>query len=313
MKKLVLILVLLPILLIGVSGSSGEVRLEIRYYDRAIYYTDSPIYVKVEITNNALDTYRFKLADVRQFSLDFSVQTLRHEELEHSDRYVMNRLTNRQVYFREISLEPGESYSFIEDLADFITLDQARQYRLQARFYPELTTRTQGPVLSSNILSLTVRPGGMRDEIADYIEEETGNILRAEALSPDQVVAYTIRARQHSQWEKFFLYLNVESLFLRQPINAERYRRASDAERRSLIEDYRNRLQSQTLESDLLLLPHEFRILRTAYTETEGTVEVLEKFRYSDFTELKQYTYRLNNTEGIWKITGYDVRNLGTE
>ena len=61
------------------------------------------------------------------------------------------------------------------------------------------------------------------------------------------------------------------------------------------------------------MIPHEFRILKTAYTETEGTVDVLVKIMYPDFTELKQYTYQLERQRGIWKIINYDVRNLGTE
>ena len=313
MKKQALSLVFLLLFLFRGTAATEGVDFQIRYYDRSIYYTDSPVYIKVEITNNSPQTFRFKLADNRAFSLDFSVKTLQHEELVHADKYVMSRLTNRQVYFREVSLEPGESYSFIENLSDFIRLDEARQYRVQASFFPELVSAPDAGVMASNTLSLTVRPGGGEDRIMAMIEEQTGEILREEALPPDQVVAYTINARQRSQWEKFFLYLDLESLYLRNPGNAERYRRASDQDRRLQISGYREQLQAATLDRDLLVIPSEFRVLKTTYTETEGTVDVLVKIRYPDFTELKQYTYRLTMQRGIWKIINYDVKNLGTE
>jgi len=313
LKKQALSLVFLLLFLFRGTAATEGVDFQIRYYDRSIYYTDSPVYIKVEITNNSPQTFRFKLADNRAFSLDFSVKTLQHEELVHADKYVMSRLTNRQVYFREVSLEPGESYSFIENLSDFIRLDEARQYRVQASFLPELVSAPDAGVMASNALSLTVRPGGGEDRIMAMIEEQTGEILREEALPPDQVVAYTINARQRSQWEKFFLYLDLESLYLRNPGNAERYRRASDQDRRLQISGYREQLQAATLDRDLLVIPSEFRVLKTTYTETEGTVDVLVKIRYPDFTELKQYTYRLTMQRGIWKIINYDVKNLGTE
>jgi hypothetical protein len=42
-------------------------------------------------------------------------------------------------------------------------------------------------------------------------------------------------------------------------------------------------------------------------------VQVLEKFRQRDFTELKRYTYYLTRRDRIWLITGYETVNLGTE
>ena len=313
LHKPILFLLFFILLSAAVFAVEGETAVDfnIRYYDRSIYYTDSPIYIKVEITNNSMETYRFKLADLRPYSIDFSLKTLQHRELNHSDRFIMERNTNHQIFFREISLEPGESYSFIEDLTDFIDIDEARQYRLQGKFYPELAS--SGNYLLSNTLSLSVRPSTMSDPVMDRIEEETGQILKAEALSPDEVVSYVINARQRSQWEKFFLYLNLEDLFLRNPGNEEKFRRASEADRMFLIEEYRQSLQAETIDQDLLVIPHEFRILKTVYTEDEGTVDVLVKIKYPDFTELKQYTYQLQKNMGIWYIVNYEVRNLGTE
>ena len=313
-KKAVLLAVLMIITISGIGAASNspqQIDFNIRYYDRSIYYTDSSIYIKVEITNNSAETYRFKLADLRPFSIDFSVKTLQHQDLVHSDRYIMERNTNRHIYFREIALEPGESYSFIEDVTDFINITEARQYRLQAVFFPELAS--SGLSLDSNILSLSVRPSTSEDPVMDRIEEATGEILKAEALPPDQVVSYMINARQRSQWQKFFLYLDLQSLFLRNPGSEERYRRGSEAERRFLIEEYRQSLQAETIDLDLLVIPHEFRVLKTTYTENQGVVDVLVKIRYADFTELKQYTYQLHKTLGIWYINNYEVRNLGTE
>ena len=301
-------------LLAAAPGGAGEnIDLNIRFYDKSVYYINSPIFLKVELMNNSAETYRFKLADARSFSVDFTVKTLRNRVLKHANRFILERNSKQRIFFREISLSPGESYSFIEDLSRFITIDETRQFIIQATFYPELFSDLQTEKLVSNTLSLSIHPSaeGVSPPIA--LDEETAMILRREALSPDEIVSYFIRARQMEHWDKFFLYLDLESLYLAIPGSEVRYRNSSESERIRLIEDYREGLMNQTIDYDILLVPQEFRILRTTYTETEGDVAVLMKFRYPDFTELKEYSYRLAKKREIWYITGYTVKNLGTE
>lgn len=313
MKRQFFLFSFLFLLITGLAAAQEGVDLQIRFFDKSIYYTDSPILLKVELMNNSSETYRFKLADIRSFSIDFSVKTLQNGILDHSDRFVLERNTNQRIFFREISLAPGESYSFIEELRRFITIDEPRQFIIQAFFYPELFSGSQPVRLVSNSLSLSIRPSVEGISLPVALDEETAMILREEALSPDQVVSYIIRARQMEHWDKFFLYLDLESLYLRIPGNEARYRASSEAERIRMVEEYREMLKSQTIDYDILLVPQEFRILKTTYTEEEGEVAVLMKIRYPDFTELKQYTYYLQKDRGIWYITNYDVRNLGTE
>ena len=48
-------------------------------------------------------------------------------------------------------------------------------------------------------------------------------------------------------------------------------------------------------------------------TDSEGSVTVIEWFKYPNFSEKKRYTYKVWQREGIWKIYDYTVVNLGTE
>jgi hypothetical protein len=61
------------------------------------------------------------------------------------------------------------------------------------------------------------------------------------------------------------------------------------------------------------VIPSAFEIQKTAYGPDTGTVQVLEKFRYADYTELKSYTYRLQRQDKYWIIVDYEIKNLGTE
>jgi hypothetical protein len=138
--------------------------------------------------------------------------------------------------------------------------------------------------------------------------------LVRERLAPDQVVEYTITARQKSQWEKFFLYLDLESMLLAQDSTLQRkWLTESEEGRRRMIEQYRQELRNSITDGTISVIPSSFDIERTQYNSFEGSVSVLQKFKSTYFTELKRYTYFLRQKDNIWTIVGYSVVNLGTE
>ena len=120
-------------------------------------------------------------------------------------------------------------------------------------------------------------------------------------------------ARQRSQWEKFFLYLDIEALLLNNSDWRIRYEKLSEEGRLELIEDYKTGLKAELVDQDILVIPDDFEIETTTYTAFEGQITVLEKFDYRDYTELKLYTYYVERKNTFWMITNYEVLNLGTE
>ena len=310
----------------GVSPNGpGAVEFSIRFFDKRIYHVESdPVRVQITIANNSPATYRFKLADERVFSVDFDIRTMGNRALEAADSLVRKRTQNQQIFFREIAVESGESFSFVEDLRDYVNLGQSGSFVVRARVYPELyrspANRTTAavhavPALESNRLSLTLRPPLIPgpDGIPLEMDVETQAVLVRERLPPDQVVEYMLSARQKSQWEKFFLYLDLESMLARDAYRQRQWLAEGEEGRRRMIADYRQRLQSAVIDGDIAVIPTEFTMERTQYNNTEGTVTVLEKFRTGNFTERKRYTYFLRQKDSIWTIINYSVVNLGTE
>ena len=111
----------------------------IKYNNRTIYYpgksADNPINVHITIKNTGSDTLRFKLADDRAFSLDFNACTTKNTTLSKTEEIIEKRSSNRTVYFREISLEYGEEYSFIENVRDYLRIDEPSVYYLELNFH----------------------------------------------------------------------------------------------------------------------------------------------------------------------------------
>jgi hypothetical protein len=295
----------------------ADVTFDIRYFDKRIYYVvDSPIYVQVTITNNNPRPFRFKLADERVFSLDFSVKSMANRALASAETLVRKRNQNQRVYFRELSLESGESFSFVEDIRDYVQLATSGTFVVQATLYPELDRVADVTPLLSNRLALSLRPGLLAGSngLPLEMDVETNAILVRDKLPPDEVVTYLLTARQKSQWEKFFLYLDLEAMIARDSVRQRQWRVESEEGRLRLLSQYRMDLQSAVVDGDIAMIPTEFKIERTVYSADTGTVTVEEKFRIgTNFTERKRYTYHLRRKDDIWAIVDYTVLNLGTE
>lgn len=313
LKKYLLFGVLFFIFLYNLSASEAGIQLSISFHDKMIYYQNSQIFIKLEISNTSAKTFRFKVADLRVFNLDFQVRTLSNLPLTSSEEFIIQRNTNQPIFFREVSLEPGENYSFIEEVSRFVRFEEPGIYIIKAVYFPELYFPAGNPSLESNTLTLSIRPGLISAQSRPSLDLETGEILKQQPLPPDQVVEYTLLARQKSQWEKFFLYLDLEKMMLRDPEIQKVYPFLSPLEKESAKERYKNTLMQETADEVILLIPREFEILKTSYTADEGTVQTLQKYAYTGYTEVKRLTYYLYRHDRVWYIYNYEVRNLGTE
>ena len=117
-------------------------QVSIKYYNRSVYYPgnadEAPVFVHITIKNNGAETLRFKLADDRSFSMDFNAYTVKNLRLEQTENIIEKRTTNQTVYFRELALEQGEEYSFVENVKNFLKIEEPSVYYLELLFYPEL-------------------------------------------------------------------------------------------------------------------------------------------------------------------------------
>lgn len=294
-----------------------DASVSIKFYDRTMYYPenakDNPILVHVTIRNNGNQTLRFKVADDRMFSEDFNAFNVKNIRVEQTPEIVRKRTTNQYVYFREIALETGEEYSFIENVKEYLQFTDPSIYYLELSFYPELY-KSKYIELKSNRLTLEIRPSpNAASSTMIPVQSQSVEILRPQPISPDKVVEQTIIARQKSLWDQFFLYLNVESMLKKDPLRKRQYQNSSSTECHKMIEEFKANMMADRIDTDIVAIPERFEIKKTTYSQTEGKVIVLEWFKNKNFYEKKQYTYYVQQRDGIWQIYDYEVDNLGTE
>lgn len=295
----------------------SNAQVTIKFYDRTMYYPDSavdnPIYVHITICNKGQETLRFKLADDRMFSADFNAYNVKNIGLDQTSEIIRKRTTNQYVYFREIALETGEEYSFVENVKNYLQFTEPSIYYLELSFYPELY-KSKYIELKSNRLTLEIRPAPSASS-SNYIpvQSQTAQILQPQAISPDKVVEQTIVARQKSLWDQFFLYFDLETMLKKDDLRKRQYQNSSSKDCAKMLYDFKSNLMSERIDTDIVAIPERFEIVKTTYTATEGKVIVLEWFKNQNFYEKKQYTYFVRQRDGIWQIYDYTVDNLGTE
>ena len=311
----------ITLLFLAVSSyaGTGEVDVVIRYFDKRVYYAGTgPVLIQVTISNRSASTYRFKFADERAFSIDFDVRTLSNRPVDPTDILIRKRTQDQRVFFREVAVQPGESFSFTEDLRDYANLIDAGSFVVQARLYPELYRAAAAPSLTpvlSNRLPLSLRPSPLMEigSAPVALDVETNAVLVRQNLPPDQVVEYILSARQKGQWEKFFLYLDLEAMIARDGVRKRAWTAESEEGRRRLLDRYRADMRSAVVDGDIATIPIEFKVERTSYGAEEGTVTVLEKFRFGTYVERKRYTYFVRRRDDYWMVVDYSVMNLGSE
>ena len=292
---------------------SDNVSVSIRFFDKKIYYPDSEIQLQVRIVNNSINNFSFNSAEIRSFNFNFNVKTLTNISIRESDEYLLRNRTNNPVFYRKITLLPGEEYAFITHLDDFVDITESGIYIIQSKFYPEFQTGYESSYIESNKLTLSIRPSIDIPDFLEQIDIETGEVLEMISMPPDEVVKYIIEARLQSSWTKFFLYLDIESLLLNHPDRRHQYNKLSEEKQMEMIEEYKNELKNKRVDNDILLMPSSFEILKTSYTNNEATVVVNEEFIFPDYTEFKKYTFYLHRFGAVWTIYNYEVRNLGTK
>jgi len=317
---LAILTVIIPLNVMAADINNG-IDFSIRFFDRRVYYAQSdPIYIQITITNNSPLTYRFKLADERVFSIDFDVRTVSNRPLDPADVLVRKRSQYQQIFFREIAVEAGESFSFVEDLRNYVKIGTAGSYVVQAHVYPELfrfgtdAALIQPVSLESQRLNLSIWPplATTAEGIPLEMDVATGAVLVRERLAPDQVVDYMINARQKSQWEKFFLYLDLEAMLVQDGARQRKWNNESEEGRKRMVDQYRQELKNPSTDG-ISVIPTSYEIKDTKYNNFEGTVTVLEKFKGAFYTDVRLYTYDVRFKDNVWVITGYSVTNMGTE
>lgn len=288
----------------------------IRFYNKKIYTPDSAVEILVELENKTENPIAFLSADNKIYNIKVKAATLQGVLCEPSDLYLKTMAIQEPYQYKEIILQPNESYSFRIDLADYVVINQADSYKIEVLFFGQLS-QNPGEAAVSNPLFLNISEAEAAVEGTPAAAEAAPQLSAVtavrSAMEPDRVVAFTIDALMNKKNDDFFLYIDLESLYLKNAERKDLYMKGSEEVRNALLNEYRRKITEGNAEREFVLIPNRYEISLTTYTATNAQVTVIEFFDRVTFTEKKEYKYRLEKKDSVWRIKDYAVRNLGIE
>ncbi|NIZ46645.1 hypothetical protein PVA44_04880 [Entomospira nematocerorum] len=307
LKSYFLLLMFLPSLM----AFGEDISFRLQFHNQRVYYPGSPIWIRASIRNNSGSDYIFSLADQSERNVALFVKTMTNQPVPVSENYMLRTASNEPIFYRLIKLLPGEEYSFLIDLNDFVSLEEPGHFMIQGQFIP--TVNQSQARIDSNALRVSLRPSSQSRQFIDSIDIQTGEILEREALPPDQVIQFLLESRQHNQWNRVFLYLNIEALFLRSSDRRARFLNSNETTRAQLLDDFKENIRMGRIDANVSTVPDEFSILQVSHTATHATVLTRQVYYRHQFNEIKEFTWTLERNNGIWLVTGFSVQNLGTQ
>ncbi|HBD93542.1 MAG: hypothetical protein A2015_06700 [Spirochaetes bacterium GWF1_31_7] len=319
MNKLTLILtiILFSFSLCAVENHSTEisyndVAVMIRFSEPKIFKINDSIYIDIEIKNKSNKPSAVLIADDKRYTFDFELVSLQNKPVGYNKDYsnFFNRV--QPIFNSMIRLNKDEGFTYRVLLNDYYDIDTSGQYYIRAVFHPALKlSENNVNVMKSNYLTINVRPESINDRyIVEQKEAEMERMLFAEKKAPDEVIEYMLNARMKSEWEKYFLYIDVSKMILTNSKFKDKYRKADSERQSKIIEEYKEYLKQNTID-EMSYIPILFNIVKTEYSTGEAKVEAILKFKQYDFIEDKYYTYFLNKKDDKWFVTSYTVLNIG--
>jgi len=291
---------------------SSKILVYIELANPKIYYQDDEIYINIKIFNKSNTDTVFTIANNKIFSFDFDMVTIQNKTIEHSVEYINSFHKVQSVFTSHIILASKEGYVFKARLNDYYDINNPGQFFIRCYFYPDLkfSNMTRENTILSNQLSINIRPSKIEEETIiekESVEEEKKYYVTKRP--PDEVIEYMLTSRMNKEWEKFFLYLDLEKLIMTHNYYRERYLKADKETQIEIINEYKQYLKRDRIDN-ISFMPTKFEIKKTEYSEGRAKVEALIFFKYQDYDEKKYYTYFLNKKGNIWYVSSYEVLNF---
>lgn len=291
-----------------------HLEVQIRLEDVRPYYPNSEIPFLATLTNRGNEPLLINMAQVRQRNIRFysilQTGTALPGMRQESDDFLIHQ-SQREIFLQPLALNPGESFSFRGDLKHWLNLAVPGLYEVYGLFAPD--PRRPEVVNQSNRMTLLIRPLEDKDQEAVHraqqrFEEVRREVLSRQSLSPDEVIRYFLNARKEQREESYFLYVNLEMLYRRDPVRDNLYRRSSQQNREKLLADFRQQIWRQ--DPELVRIPTGWEIEKTEYDSRTARVRTLVWYRDVDFTARRRFVFILSRQDRFWEITDYYMEVL---
>ncbi len=304
-KKILMLILIANIIMIfwGMDSPSQNSLIDVflRFENEEIYFLNSPILVKIEITNKSVNNYFFEVAENLIFTVDFKVYNSYAEQVPYSKFYILSKATKEKVYTRTMLLTPNQSISYTVDISQWFEFKEGGNYYIQGLFYPSIE-RDQ-VFLTKNILKLELNPPKNlfpSEETAKQYVEAKKIQQNLKDIPPYKIVEMALKARIDHNWDLYFTFFDFDSYIIQYSKYKNIYLYASEQERLKIIEDFKKERISE-FYNDLI----HYEIKKSIIEKDKAIIYVYLEFKYKNIIEKFEGEFYLILKNQVWLISGY--------
>ncbi|HPC38085.1 MAG TPA: hypothetical protein PLF21_02110 [Exilispira sp.] len=304
-KKILMLILIANIIMIfwGMDSPSQNSLIDVflRFENEEIYFLNSPILVKIEITNKSVNNYFFEVAENLIFTVDFKVYNSYAEQVPYSKFYILSKATKEKVYTRTMLLTPNQSISYTVDISQWFEFKEGGNYYIQGLFYPSIE-RDQ-VFLTKNILKLELNPPKNlfpSEETAKQYVEAKKIQQNLKDIPPYKIVEMALKARIDHNWDLYFTFFDFDSYIIQYSKYKNIYLYASEQERLKIIEDFKKERISE-FYNDLI----HYEIKKSIIEKDKAIIYAYLEFKYKNIIEKFEGEFYLILKNQVWLISGY--------
>lgn len=214
-RKPIAVFILFLLALAGptVFGSMDpDVQVELQFYKQT-YRLNEPVNVLINVVNSSSQPVSFQVSPLIYETFFFEIRTPRNEIVPLLDVFQVQMKNNASSSgdFRDIILQPQESFSRIIDITQWFDIKESGYYIIRGLFHNN--PDKQGEFLSSYDYKILVKPPLLVEKkLSEDEQQRVTELENVKKLPPYDVIADFLDAKMKKDWERFLAHVDPERL-----------------------------------------------------------------------------------------------------
>ena len=273
------------------------------------YKLGEPIVVKLSIYNESSDVIDLKISDKIYHNFNFLVKTLKNRVVAEKDEFFLLKETeytsaskeNDKLNIKTVKLHPKEYYGKSFNLLNYYKLEKEGNYVVTAYFYPIPNVLHNHKYIESQMIQIDIQgslqEGKLKEKRFYEIKKELENIK-----TPDGTLDYVLKSASEKNYEKYFVFIDFESLIDVFPVYKNRYQKVKPSKRRFIIEIFKDYIKNNFLKD-----MKEYNIVKTIIIKDKAYINVnIENKNGSK----SRYIFSFYKKNDVWYLFNYIVVNI---
>jgi hypothetical protein len=302
------------ILLLAAAGDKGlyaldpaDVKVELQFYQQT-YHLNDPIPVTIQVENISAGPVSFQVSPLIFETFFFNIRTPRSEAVPLLDTFEAQMKNNASSSgdFRDIVLQPQESFSRVIDITQWFDFKESGYYFIQGLFRANPDKKADS--LSSIDYKILVKPPLLVEKkLSEDEKERNTRIEEVKKLPPYDVISDLLDAKMKKDWERFLVHIDAERLISAfQDYNNDYQNARSGKYRLEILEDFKRYLTRHWQDRI-----EQYTIGASQIQDEKATVVCDVDFATKTLQYGLRYTFSLYmNHLGQWLVYDYSVLKI---